>query len=149
MAPTLAEQLMSHVIRLYPSYLADPLDVQWNKGNAAAAIVDADGGVRGHIFGDSKDTGQRCFQIATRKVLQVWRTGYATGRFEELVYTGKLDEGSFGLQRPDLIGWEGGVPLIGPDGRLIAAAFSGFRGFKDVEILERAGSAIGLQFKRA
>jgi hypothetical protein len=77
----------------------------------------------------------------------VWRTGYYTGRFEELVYAGKLDEGTFGLQRPDLIGWEGGVPLLAADGRLIATAFSGFRGVKDVEILERAAKAIGLRVK--
>ena len=149
MTSSVSEQLMSQVIQLYPSYLTDPLDVQWNHGNAAAAIVEPDGAVRGHIFGDNRETGQRCFQIATRKVLQVWRTGYATGRFEELVYSGKLDEGTFGLQRPDLIGWEGGVPIVGADGGLIAAAFSGFRGIKDVEILERAAHAVGLRLKKA
>ena len=84
-----------------------------------------------------------------RKVLQVWRTGHYTGRFEELVYAGKLDESAFGVQRPDFIGWEGGVPLLAPDGRLVAAAFSGFRGVKDIEILERAAVAVGLRLKGA
>jgi uncharacterized protein GlcG (DUF336 family) len=141
-------QLMAHVVRLYPSYVADPLDVQWNHGNAAVVVIEPDGGVRGHLFGDDKETGQKCFQVATKKVLQVWRTGYPTGRFEELVYAGMLDESTFGLQRPDLIGWEGGVPLLAPDGRLIAAAFSGFRGVTDIEILERAAEAAGLRVKR-
>jgi glc operon protein GlcG len=148
MSPSISEQLIAQVIRLYPSYITDPLDVQWNHGNAAAVVIEPDGDFHGHIFGDDKAIGQKCHQIATRKVLQVWRTGYPTGRFEELVYTGKLNENSFGLQRPDLIGWEGGVPILAPDGRLIAAAFSGFRGIKDVEILQRAAEAVGLQMKR-
>jgi uncharacterized protein GlcG (DUF336 family) len=148
MAESVSTELIAQVARLYPSYVTDPLEVQWNHGNAAAVVIEPDGDFHGHIFGDDKNVGQKCHQIATRKVLQVWRTGYPTGRFEELVYAGKLDEGAFGLQRPDLIGWEGGVPLLAADGRLIAAAFSGFRGVTDVEILERAAKAIGLRVKR-
>ena len=148
MAETLSERLISQVKHLYPHYVTDPLDTQWNRGNAAAVVLEPDGTFHGQIFGDDKDLGQKCYQIAARKVLQVWRTGYHTGRFEKLVYAGKLDEGAFGVQRPDLIGWEGGVPILAPDGRLVAAAFSGFRGIKDVEILERAAEAIGLRVKR-
>jgi glc operon protein GlcG len=148
MPESVSERLIAQVISLYPSYITDPLDVQWNRGNAAAVVIEPGGDFHGHIFGDNQDLGQKCYQIATKKVLQVWRTGYHTGRFEELVYAGKLDEGSFGVQRPDLIGWEGGVPILAPDGRLIAAAFSGFRGIKDIEILERAAEAIGLRVKR-
>jgi uncharacterized protein GlcG (DUF336 family) len=148
MAESVSAKLIAEVVKLYPSYVTDPLDVQWNHGNAAAVVLEPDGGFHGQLFGDDKEIGQKCYQIATRKVLQVWRTGYLTGRFEELVYAGKLNEGTFGLQRPDLIGWEGGVPLLAADGRLIAAAFSGFRGVTDVEILERAAKAIGLRVKR-
>lgn len=148
MAESSAEKLIEHVALLYPEYKEDPLDIQWHHGNAAAVALEPDGALRGHVFGADKELGQKCLQVAMRKLLQVWRTGYHTGRFEELVYAGKLDEGSFGVQRPDLIGWEGGVPLLAPDGRLIAAAFSGFRGIKDVEILERAASAVGLKVKR-
>lgn len=136
------------MIGLYPSFVTDPLDVQWNHGNAAVVAIEPDGAFHGHIFGDSKETGQKCYQIAARKVLQVWRTGYATGRFEELVYAGKLSEGAFGLQRPDLIGWEGGVPLWTAEGKLVASAFSGFRGIKDIEILERAAASVGLRASR-
>ncbi len=148
MTPSVCTQLIEEVIRLYPSYVTDPLDTQWNHGNAAAVAIEPDGSFHGHIFGDDREIGQKCYQIATRKVLQVWRTGYRTGRFEQLVYAGKLDEGAFGVQKPDLIGWEGGIPILAPDGRLIAAAFSGFRGIKDIEILERAAAAIGLALKR-
>jgi hypothetical protein len=40
------------------------------------------------------------------------------------------------------------VPLLTADGKLVASAFSGFRGIKDVEILERAAEAVGLLRKR-
>jgi glc operon protein GlcG len=135
MAETLSERIIAQVKRQYPHYITDPLDTQWNRGNAAAVVLEPDGAFHGQIFGDDKDIGQKCYQIAARKVLQVWRTGYHTGRFEELVYAGKLDEGAFGIQRPDFIGWEGGVPILAPDGRLVAAAFSGFRGIRTLKFL--------------
>ncbi|HEX9782195.1 MAG TPA: hypothetical protein VGA56_05600 [Opitutaceae bacterium] len=113
--------------------------------NAFVCVIDTDG----RIFGEDKARGRWCFGIATRKVTQVWQTGYATGRFEELVYAGKLDERKFGLSRPDLIGWQGGVPLRRPDGAPVAAAFSGMRGEKDVEIIERAEAVVGLTVVRA
>ena len=57
-------------------------------------------------------------------------------------------DGPFGIMRPDFIGWEGGVAIHGPDGTLFAAAFSGFRGEKDVEIVVRAAAKIpGLRVK--
>jgi glc operon protein GlcG len=148
MAESYAQRLIAHVEGLYPTYVREPLDVQWHHGNAAVLVMDPDGAVLGRVFGTDKELGQKCFQVATRKALQVGRTGYHTGRFEELVYAGKLDEGKFGLQRPDLIGWQGGVPLLTPDGRLVAAAFSGFRGIMDVEILERAAQSVGLGIAR-
>ena len=149
MSQSYSQKLLAEIIRLYPSYITDPQDTQWNHGNAAVLVIESDGTVAGHIFGDNKDTGQRCYQVASRKVLQVWRTGYHTGRFEELVYSGKLDENQFGVQRPDLIGWEGGVPLLTPDGKLIAAGFSGFRGTSDISIIERSAAVLGLTVKRA
>jgi glc operon protein GlcG len=148
MADSYSERLIAHVVELFPLFVTDPLDTQWNHGNAAVAAIEPNGAFRGQIFGKDKEFGQKCYQVATRKVLQVWRTGYATGRFEELVYSGKLDENRFGLQRPDLIGWQGGVPLLTREGQLVAAAFSGFRGIKDIEILERAAAKSGLEVKR-
>jgi glc operon protein GlcG len=141
-------RLIAEVIRLYPEYLRDPLDADRNAGNSAVFALGPDGVVHGHVFGTDQALGQKVFQIGSRKLLQVWRTGYPTGRFEELVYAGKLDESTFGILRPDFIGWHGGVPLLAPDGGLIAAAFSGFRGATDVAILERAAAAVGLTVKR-
>jgi glc operon protein GlcG len=144
MSQAICEKLTAEVIRLYPEYAKNPEDIQWNKGNGVFLCIGTDGAIRGHVFGPDQDIQQKCYEIAVRKVLQVWRTGYHTGRFEELVYAGKLDEGKFGVQKPTLIGWEGGVPLRTPDGLLVAAAFSGFRGIMDIEIIERAATAVGL-----
>jgi len=138
-----AQQLVEEVARLLPEYLQDPIDFQMSGGNAAVSVIDKEGQVAGRIFGSDKAKGRWCFGIVNRKVLQVWATGYATGRFEELVYAGQLEEGPFGISRPDFIGWRGGVPLLLADGTLIAAAFSGFRGEKDVEIIERAAAKVG------
>jgi hypothetical protein len=140
-------RLIAEVVRLYPDYLRDPLDGERNGGNAAVFALGPDGVVHGRVFGGDPALGQKVYQYATRKLLQVWRTGYPTGRFEELVYAGKLDEARFGILRPDFIGWLGGVPFLTPEGGLVAAAFSGFRGFKDVEILEKAAQAVGLAAK--
>ena len=149
MIESYSEKLVVEVIRLFPSFLLDPIDREMSKGNAAFVVIDNDGTVRGHIFGDDPVKRRWCFGIANRKVTQVWSTGYHTGRFEELVYAGKLDEGKFGVNRPDFIGWEGGVPLLTPDGKLIAAAFSGIRGVNDIGIVEKAAAAVpGLTVKR-
>jgi glc operon protein GlcG len=145
----IAAQLVEEVSKLVPEFLEDPIDLKMSQGNAAFCVIDDAGFIRGRIFGADRAKGRWCFGIVNRKVIQVWSTGYATGRFEELVYAGKLDDARFGINRPDFIGWQGGVPLLLKDGALIAAAFSGFRGIKDTEIVERAAARIGgLQVKR-
>ncbi len=141
--PRIAERLVEEVARLFPEFLRDPVDHEMSKGNAAVCVIDATGQFHGRIFGDDRGRGRWCFGIVNRKALQVWSTGYATGRFEELVYSGKLDESRFGINRPDFIGWQGGVALELEDGTPLAAAFSGFRGEKDVEIVVRAAQAVG------
>lgn len=140
----LAQQLIDEVARLLPSYLEDPIDREMSRGNAAFVAIDPTGRYHGRIFGEDKAKGRWVFGIASRKVIQVWSTGYATGRYEELVYAGKVDDSKFGINRPDFIGWLGGVPLRLPDGSMLATAFSGFRGEKDVEIVVRAGAKLGL-----
>ncbi len=149
MAESYSEKLVAEVIRLFPAFMKDPIDWEMSKGNAAVAVIEPDGTMRGHIFGDDRAKGRWCFGIVNRKVIQVWSTGYHTGQFEELVYAGKLDEGKFGVNRPDFIGWEGSVPLLTPDGTLIAAVFSGVRGVNDIAIIEQAAAAVpGLRVKR-
>ncbi len=134
--------LVDEVTRLFPSFLEDPVQRDFSQGTAAVAVIAPSGRIHGQIFGNDKARGRVSLGIAHRKLSQVWCTGYATGHFEELVYAGKLDEGRFGVNRPDFIGWEGGVPLELSDGTLLAAAFSGFHGVKDIEILVRAAAAV-------
>jgi hypothetical protein len=144
MSSSPCDKLTAEVIRLYPDYARNPEDIRWNKGNAVFLCLGPDGAIRGQSFGDSAEIQHKCHELATRKLLQVWRTGYHTGHFEELIFSGKLDEGAFGIPKPTYIGWEGGVPLRTADGKLVAAAFSGFRGVMDIEIIERAAVAAGL-----
>jgi len=140
------QHFAAEILRLFPFFLEDPIDLAQSQGNAAFLLLGPEGTLHGHVFGKDTARGLWCLGIAQRKLTQVTRTGYPTGRFEELVYSGKLDEGQFGVHRPDLIGWEGGVPFMLPDGTRISAAFSGFRGINDVAILISAASAVpGLQ----
>jgi glc operon protein GlcG len=139
---SIIDRLIAEVVRLFPEFMQDPVDAAQSRGNAVVLAIGPDGHIAGHAFGTDLDRRRWCLGIAHRKISQVWATGYATGHFEELVYAGKLDEGKFGVNRPDFIGWEGGVPLELADGSLVAAAFSGFRGIKDIEILTRAAAAV-------
>lgn len=144
----LGARFVEEIAKLVPVFAADPIDHQHSAGgNVAVVVIDADGAIHGRIFGSDRAKSRWVFGIANRKAMQVWSTGYATGRFEQLVYAGKLDDRPFGINRPDFIGWLGGVPFLTADGKLVAAAFSGFRGETDVAIVQRAAQALGLQAK--
>ncbi len=144
----LAERLIAEIAVLVPEYLADPVDLAISGGNGVTIVIDPSGGVHGRMFGTDRDKKRGSFGIANRKSAEVWATGYATGRFEELVFSGRLDPHQFGIQHPDFIGWTGGVPVLTEDGELMAAAFSGFRGTSDVAIIERAAAKLGLRVKK-
>ena len=145
----IAQTLVDGISALIPEFLKDPIDFGMSGGNAACVVIDNSGRIYGQIFGTDHNRGRGIFGIAQRKVMQVWCTGYATGRFEELVYSRQVDDAPFGINRPDFIGWEGGIPLLLEDGSLLSAAFSGFRGEKDIAIIEKAASAIkGLRLKK-
>ncbi len=146
----LAQQLVDEVVKLVPEYLGDPIDRDMSgNGNVAVAVIAPDGRFVGRILGSDMAKGRWVFGIAALKVNQVRATGYATGRFEELVFAKKLDDGPFGIMRKDFIGWEGGLAIYGPDDKLFSAAFSGFRGEKDFEILVRAAAKVpGLRAKQ-
>jgi glc operon protein GlcG len=76
--------------------------------------------------------------VATKKALQVWRTGYATGAYEKLVYNGELNTDDFGIPHPEFIGWLGGLEARTKSGERLVLAFSGVRGDEDQGILRRA-----------
>jgi glc operon protein GlcG len=76
--------------------------------------------------------------VAWIKASQVWLTGMKTGEYEKKVYSGELSEGIVGISKPDLIGWEGGQPVVLKEGSKLFIGFSGFRGVTDLEIVLKA-----------
>jgi len=122
---------------LIPSYGANPLDA-FADGNVALCIIDENGNVYGKIWGKDKIRGRRSFNLACTKASQVWITGMKTGEYEKKLFNGEFDEGAYGIQMPDLIGWEGGQVITLADGTPLSVGFSGFRGFNDLEIMIKA-----------
>ncbi|MEP6583263.1 MAG: hypothetical protein ABJA90_03305 [Ginsengibacter sp.] len=112
----------------------------WNisSGNVAVCIIDDSGNIYGKIWGGDKVRGRSFFDVAYRKASQVWITGYKTGEFERLVFTDKLNYKDFGIELPDLMGWQGGQPLQLDDETRISCGFSGFRGINDLAIVKSA-----------
>ena len=133
----LIEKIIRAVERRLPEYLANEEDRSRAGGNSALCIVDEAGAVHGKMFGTDKIEMRRVFRIAWTKASQVWITGIRTGEYERLVFNGQVDDKKFGIIRPDFIGWEGGQPIeVG--GVKLSAAFSGFRGTSDLEIVRKA-----------
>jgi glc operon protein GlcG len=131
-------QIIAAVVALVPEYLANPDDCNISGGNWAICIIDEDNNVSGKFFGNDKVQGRQSFKIAWIKASQSWITGYKTGEYEKLVYSGIVDDGQFGIQKPDFLGWEGGQVVTLKDGTKFGVGFSGFRGTSDIEIVERA-----------
>lgn len=131
------ERVYQSIERQIPGYMAFEEDRSIAEGNVAVCIIDENGQVYGRMFGNDSIKRRSFFRIAWIKASQVWITGKPTGKFEELVFAGKLDDRQFGIVRPDFIGWEGGQPISLGDEKL-AVGFSGFRGLNDLEIVVNA-----------
>jgi uncharacterized protein GlcG (DUF336 family) len=136
--------LKAAIEKLVPEYLANPADKNITGGNWAYCIIDEDNNVHGKVSGVTKVQGRQTYKIAWIKASQVWITGYKTGEFEKLAYSGQIDEEQFGISRPDYLGWEGGQPVTLKDGTKLSIGFSGFRGTSDLEIVDRAIKNSGL-----
>jgi uncharacterized protein GlcG (DUF336 family) len=136
------ESFMAEVEKLLPEFLANPADKAISDGNVALLIIDANGRFYGRMFGTDLNRQRGSSKIAWQKVTQVWITGIATGKFEELVYSKKLDPSPFGIMNPDFIGWLGGLPGVLADGSKVAFAVSGMRGENDQEIIRRAAAMV-------
>lgn len=136
---SLCNTIGDEVERLLPDILSVPEDMQNSYGNCVLCIMTAAGDTVLRMYGGSNPVRQRqVAQIASKKALQVWRTGYATGIYETLVYGGKLDPEQFGIPHPEFIGWFGGVEAKTKTGERLVLAFSGVRGEQDVGILHLA-----------
>lgn len=136
---SLCNAIGDEVERLLPEVLSVPEELQIANGNCVLCIMNAEGDTVVRMYGGSNPARQRqVAQVATKKALQVWRTGYATGTFERLVYNGELNAEAFGIPNPEFIGWLGGMEAKTKKGERLILAFSGVRGEQDQGILRRA-----------
>ncbi len=126
---------------LIPVYSSNPADASAG-GNVAVCIIDADGGVHGNIWGTDRVRGRHFFRLAWIKASQVWITGMKTGEYEKRLFNDEFGEEKYGIQKPDLIGWEGGQPVRLADGTVLSVGFSGFRGINDLDVVVRAVAAV-------
>ena len=118
--------------------MQNPIDENIANGNVAVCIIDENGNIQGKMYGTNKARSRQTYKVAWTKASQVWLTGIKTGEYEKLVFNKIIEENSNGIESPDLIGWEGGQPLILPNGSVLSVGFSGFRGVVDLEIMEKA-----------
>ena len=121
-----------------PAYKTSEPDWSISAGNVAVCIIDDAGNIYGKIWGNDKLKGRKYFDVAYRKASQVWITGYKTGEFERLVFADKLNYRDFGIELPDLMGWEGGQPIQLDEKTRISCGFSGFKGVNDLAIVKKA-----------
>lgn len=135
---TLIDTLLDAIEALVPSYMAVPEDFAISKGVASVCIIDAEGHIYGRMFGTDKIRMRESYRVAWTKASQVWITGIKTLEFERLVFADKIDFYKFGINMPDMIGWEGGQPITLSDGTALSVGFSGFRGTSDNEIVVKA-----------
>ena len=137
-----AGAIIAGIERLLPEYLTRKADYEIGGGNVAVCLIDEQGVIYGRLFGLDKNRMRQAFKIAWIKASQVWITWMKTGEYERAVFTGALDEHTFGIIRPDFIGWEGGQPFTLKDGTRLSAGVSGMRGVSDLEIALRAVAAV-------
>ncbi len=121
-----------------PAYENSEWDWSISAGNVSVCIIDDAGNIYGKIWGNDKVRGRRFFDIAYRKASQVWITGYHTGEYEKLVFADKLNYKDFGIELPDLMGWQGGQPIQRDNETKISCGFSGFKGINDLGIVKKA-----------
>ncbi|MEA1785520.1 hypothetical protein U1E44_05420 [Arenibacter sp. GZD96] len=137
------EQLITEIFEelelLIPTYKSNPEDWQISEGNVAVCIITEQGKVFGKLYGSDKLRQRSFFKIAWHKASQVWITGQKTGVYEQMVFSGKVDPEAYSpIELPDLIGWVGGQPIAIDNETQLSIGFSGFRGFNDIAIVQKA-----------
>lgn len=139
---SVATRFIDAIEKLVPDYCKNEEDMEIAGGNCSLYIAFENGFFAGKSFGDDAIEMRESGRVAREKGTQVLITKIASGKYEELVYSNQVDWESFGIMKPDFIGWEGGIPATLSDGTFVALAFSGFRGENDCEILRRASELI-------
>ena len=138
-------KIIENISSRIPAFKSSELDWSISAGNVSVCIIDDAGNIYGKIWGDDKLRGRKFYDVAYRKASQVWITGYKTGEFERLVFSDKLNYHDFGIELPDLMGWEGGQPIQIDAETRISCGFSGFKGVNDLGIVKKsAEEAMGI-----
>ncbi len=135
------DKIFENITQQIPSFESSELDWRISEGNVACCIIDDAGNIYGKIWGDDKLRGRKFYDVAYRKASQVWITGYATGEYEKLVFCGEIDYHDFGIELPDLMGWQGGQQIMLADETRISCGFSGFKGVNDLGIVKQAAES--------
>ncbi|HWA27789.1 MAG TPA: heme-binding protein [Lacunisphaera sp.] len=135
-------QLIAQIEQRIPACMQNPQDRDNCQGNVTLMIIAEGGQMFGQMFGDNKARRRGTCRTAWHKATQVWMTGQATGQFERRVYGEGVDPGQFGLTHPELVGWDGGLPVVASDGTKFAVAMSGFTGVTDCRIIREAVAAV-------
>ena len=135
---SLIRKIFESIERQIPKFKDSPKDWQICEGNVALCIIDQNGRIFGKLFGQDKIKQRQIYDIAWRKASQVWITGYKTGEYEKLVFAGKINPNDYGIELPDLMGWEGGQPIKLDEETKISVGFGGFRGINDLDIVIKA-----------
>ena len=132
------DRIYTAIEKMIPLYMQVPEDKSISNGNLAVCIIEENGRIHGRMFGTNKPRLRQSYRVAWTKASQVWLTGVKTGAYERMVFNKEVDENANGIDAPDLIGWEGGQPLIMSNGTKLSVGFSGFRGTTDIEIMVKA-----------
>jgi uncharacterized protein GlcG (DUF336 family) len=135
---TIIDKMFDSISRQIPEYKDSAPDWSISQGNVAVCIIDDFGNIYGKIWGEDKLKGRKYYDIAYRKASQVWITGYKTNEYEKLVFSDQLNYRDFGIELPDLMGWEGGQPIQLDSETRISCGFSGFKGINDLGIVKKA-----------
>ncbi len=134
--------LFEEIDNQIPNYEGSPDDWNISQGNVAICIVTEDYRVYGKLYGSDKIKQRQFFNVAWRKASQVWITGHKTGDYEKIVFGGEMDPEDAPIELPDLIGWIGGQPIQLDNDTKLSIGFSGFRGFNDIGIVEKAAAVV-------
>jgi uncharacterized protein GlcG (DUF336 family) len=135
---SVVNKMFAHISGKIDDYRTSEPDWSISQGNVAVCVIDDTGNIYGKIWGTNKVRGRSFYDVAYRKASQVWITGYKTGEYERLVFSDVLNYKDFGIELPDLMGWEGGQPLQLDTETRISCGFSGFKGVNDLAIVKNA-----------
>jgi glc operon protein GlcG len=128
-----------------PSTLhANEDDKRIANGSCAICIIDSEGMIYGKLYGNNVIRAREAYRVAWTKQARFISPDTKRVNSKSWHSIKKIDEKSFGIERPDYIGRVGGQPLVLKNGTKLSVGFSGFRGIIDLEIVNKAIEKLGV-----